>query len=71
MFNLHLVPVPGISQWRVNALSSAKGGVAKVLKPVPANLRHVQCDISTGIVIESSTVRVTPPNRISRKREWP
>ena len=30
-----------------------------------------QCAISTGTVIDSNTVRETPPSRISRKREWP
>ena len=31
----------------------------------------VQCDISTGTVIESSRLRVTPPSTISRTRLCP
>jgi hypothetical protein len=31
----------------------------------------LQCSIKTGIVMDCSTVRLTPPRRISRKREWP
>ncbi len=30
-----------------------------------------QCDISTGSVIDASTVRVAPPITSSRQREWP
>lgn len=33
--------------------------------------RPVQCDISTGIVIDASTVRVAPPITSSRQRGWP
>jgi len=32
---------------------------------------RVQCDISTGTVMVSSSVRVTPPSTSSRRREWP
>src|SRR5205814_263184 len=30
-----------------------------------------QCVISVGTVIDSSMSRVTPPNTVSRRREWP
>ncbi len=33
--------------------------------------RPAQCDISTGSVIDASTVRVAPPIISSRQRGWP
>jgi hypothetical protein len=30
-----------------------------------------QCDINTGAVIDRKMLRVTPPSKNSRKREWP
>jgi len=40
-------------------------------RPEGGRTGAVQCDRNTGTVISASSVRVTPPNTISRAREWP
>lgn len=44
---------------------------ARSAQQAKARSRPTQCDISTGNVIDCSTVRLAPPSTSSRPREWP